>query len=121
MPCRLIAKSFGWRSATEEDSETPVLVVWHPRLGRHFTGSDAWKRAVRVSVHAHHNPESAIADALDGILTPDIRKHAGGNSALIDWAVAGDDLSSSIAGVSLPDDYPADESAFPLWPMGTVR
>jgi hypothetical protein len=52
MPWRLIAKAFGWRSATEEDSETPVLVVWQPRLGQHFTGSDAWKRAVRVSVHA---------------------------------------------------------------------
>jgi hypothetical protein len=81
----------------------------------------AYLVAVNLLVHAHHNPESAIADALDGILTPDMRKHAGANSALIDWAVAGDDLSSSIAGVSLPDDYMADESAFPLWPVGTVR
>jgi hypothetical protein len=38
---RLIAKAFGWRTATDEDSETPVLFVWHPLLGRHFTGSDA--------------------------------------------------------------------------------
>ena len=34
------------------DGITPVLVVWHPRLKRHFSGSDAWKRAVRLSVHA---------------------------------------------------------------------
>ncbi|WP_050631518.1 hypothetical protein [Bradyrhizobium viridifuturi] len=52
MPWRLIAKAFGWRAATDEDGETPVLVVWHPRLRRHFTGSDAWKHAVHLSVHA---------------------------------------------------------------------
>jgi hypothetical protein len=81
----------------------------------------AYLVAVNLLVQAHHEPQSAIAEALDGILTPDMRKHAGADSALIDWAVAGDDLSSSIAGVSLPDDYTADESAFPLWPIGTVR
>jgi len=52
MPWRLIAKAFGWRTATNEDGETPLLVVWHPLLRRHFTGSDAWRRAVRVSVRA---------------------------------------------------------------------
>lgn len=81
----------------------------------------AYLVAVNLLVHAHHNPESAIAEALDGILTPDMRRHAGDRSALIDWAVAGDDLSSSIAGVSLPDDYTGDESAFPLWPGAAVR
>jgi hypothetical protein len=76
--------------------------------------------ALNLLVHAHHNPASAIADALDGILA-DMRKHAGANSALIDWAVAGDDVASSIAAVSLPDDDTPDESAFPLRPMGTER
>ena len=52
MPWRLIAKAFGWHAATDEDGETPVLVVWHPRPRRHFTGADAWKYAVRLSVHA---------------------------------------------------------------------
>ena len=52
MRWRLIAKAFGWRTATDEDGEMPVLVVWHPRLRRHFTGVDAWKHAVRLSVHA---------------------------------------------------------------------
>ena len=81
----------------------------------------AYLVAVNLLVQAHHSPESAIADALNGILTPDMRKHAGNNSVLIDWAIAGDDIASSIAGVSLPDDYMPDVSAFPLWPTGTVR
>ncbi|MEH6952868.1 hypothetical protein V4R08_16620 (plasmid) [Nitrobacter sp. NHB1] len=52
MPRRLIAKAFSWRTATDEDGATPTLIVWHPRLRRHFTGSEAWKRAVRLSIHA---------------------------------------------------------------------
>ena len=77
--------------------------------------------AVNLLVHAHHCPESAIADALNGILTPDMRKHARNNSALIDGAIARDDIASSIAAVSLPDNYVPDLSAFPLRPTGTVR
>jgi hypothetical protein len=50
-----------------------------------------------------------------------MRKHAGNNSTLIDWEIAGDDIASSVAAVSLPDDYMPDVSAFPLWPTGTVR
>lgn len=59
MPWRLIAKAFGWRAATDDDGATPIL-VWHPRLRRHFTGSEAWKRAVRLSIHA---PQPYPADA----------------------------------------------------------
>jgi hypothetical protein len=36
--------------------------------------------------------------------------------ALIDWAVAGDDIASSIAQVPHLDDYAPDGTAFPLWP-----
>lgn len=54
---------------------------------------NAYLVAVNLLVQAHHRPESAIADALNGILTPDMRKHAGNNSALIDWAIAGDDIT----------------------------
>lgn len=82
---------------------------------------NAYLVAVNLLVHAHHCPESAIADALNGILTPDMRKHAGNNSALIDWPIAGDDIASSIAGVSLSDNYLPVVSPFPLWPTGTVR
>lgn len=60
MPWRLIAKAFGWQTAADEVGETPVLVVWHPRLRRQFTGTDAWRRAVRVSIHA---PQPYPADA----------------------------------------------------------
>ena len=81
----------------------------------------AYLVAVNLLVQAHHSPESAIADALNGILTPDMRKHAGNNSALIDWAIAGDDIASSIAGVALPDNYMTDVPAFHLWPTGTLR
>jgi hypothetical protein len=59
MPWRLIAKAFGWQTATDEDGDTPILVVWHPRLRRHFTGTDAWRCAVRVSIHA---PKPCPAD-----------------------------------------------------------
>ena len=81
----------------------------------------AYLVAVNLLVRAHHNPESAIADALEGILTPDMRKNAGADSALVDWAIAGDDIASSIATVPLQDDYVPDEFPFPLWPFGAVR
>jgi hypothetical protein len=81
----------------------------------------AYLVAVNLLVDVQHTPERAITEVLDGILTPDMRKHAGVNSALIDWAVAGDDLASSIASVSVCDDYTADVSVFPLWPVGRVR
>lgn len=49
MHWKIIATAFGWRPATDE---IPIRVVWHPRLQRHFTGADAWKRAVLLSVRA---------------------------------------------------------------------
>jgi hypothetical protein len=81
----------------------------------------AYLVAVNLLVPAHHRPESTFADALNGILMPEMRKHAGNNWAHIDWAIAGDDIASSIAGVPLPDDYMSDVSVVPLCPGGTVR
>lgn len=81
----------------------------------------AYLCAINLLVHAHHHPKSAIADGLGGIFAPEMRKHAGANSALMDGAVSGDDIASSIAAVSLPDDCMPDESASPLWPVGTER
>jgi hypothetical protein len=52
MPWQLIAIAFGWRAANGPDHDKAHLVVWHPRLRRHFAGADAWKRAVRLSVRA---------------------------------------------------------------------
>jgi hypothetical protein len=52
MPWRLIATAFGWRAAADEDGPMPVLVVWHPRLRRHFSGPGAWRHAVLLSIRA---------------------------------------------------------------------
>ncbi len=60
MPWQLIARAFGWRAANDTDRDTLLLVVWHPRLRRHFTGADAWKCAVRLSVHA---PDTSLPSA----------------------------------------------------------
>lgn len=75
---------------------------------------------LNLLVHAHNNPESAVADALDGILNPGKRKRVGANLALVDWMTAGCDIYS-IAAVSRPHDDAPDESALPLWPTGTLR
>jgi hypothetical protein len=76
--------------------------------------------AVKRLAQAHYQPGSAIADALDGILTPDMLKHPGSRLALVDWAVGGDEMAASIASVPLTDDYRPDESAFPAWPGRTI-
>ncbi|UPU01449.1 hypothetical protein J4G48_0048160 (plasmid) [Bradyrhizobium barranii subsp. apii] len=81
----------------------------------------AYLSALNLLVHAHLHPENAMTDGLGGILAPDMRKHAAATSALMDGAVSGDDIASSIAAVSLPDDCMPDESASPLWPLGTKR
>lgn len=52
MRWHIIAKAFGWRAASDRDSPTPLLVVFHPRRRQRFSGSDAWKQAVRLSIHA---------------------------------------------------------------------
>lgn len=50
MPWKIIAAAFGWKPA--RDDHNNQLVVWHPRLRRHFTGADCWKRAVLLSIRA---------------------------------------------------------------------
>ncbi len=54
MPWKIIVSAFGWKAARDDDDNR--LVVRHPKLRRHFTGPDAWKRAVRLSVHAPTGP-----------------------------------------------------------------
>ena len=78
----------------------------------------AYLSALNLLVHAHHHPENAMADGLGGILAPDMRKHAGANSALIDGAVSGDDIASSIAAVSLPGRLHAGRVRVPLVACG---
>lgn len=57
MHWKIIALAFGWRTAHEDDEYH--VVVWHPKLRRHFTGADAWRRAVLLSIRA---PSAAQAD-----------------------------------------------------------
>ncbi len=75
---------------------------------------------IHILLEAHHRPEAEIADGLQGMLTEDLRKDAGDHSALIDWAVAGEDMAASIASVPLPDDYRPDDSAFSARPGRTI-
>ncbi len=77
--------------------------------------------AVHLLIEANGSPEADVADALHGILTGDMRKYAGAHSALIDWAVAGDDIAGSIIPVAIAGDYEPDETAFPLWPRRPRR
>lgn len=72
--------------------------------------------AVHLLVEANGSPEAEVADALHGILTQDMRKYAGAQSSLIDWAVAGDDIVGSIVPIAIDGDYKPDETAFPPWP-----
>lgn len=57
MHWKIIALAFGWRTA--HDADENHIVVWHSKLRRHFTGSDAWRRAVLLSIRA---PSAARAD-----------------------------------------------------------
>jgi hypothetical protein len=81
----------------------------------------AYLVSVHLLIEANNSPHAEVADALRGILTGDMRKYAGVHSALIDWAVAGDDIAGSIIPVAIAGDYEPDETAFPLWPRGPRR
>lgn len=54
---------------------------------------------------AHEHPQGQVAEALQGILTDEKRIYAGGRSVLIDWAIVGDDIASSIVQTTLLDEY----------------
>ena len=71
---------------------------------------------VYLPVEAHEHPQGQVAEALQGVLTDEMRTYVGTRSALIDGAIAGDDIASSIAQVPLFDDYAHDGTAFSLWP-----
>ena len=50
MHWKIIALDFGWRTAHDDEEDRPV--VRHPKLRRHFTGADAWREAVLLSIRA---------------------------------------------------------------------
>jgi hypothetical protein len=70
---------------------------------------------VCLLVEAYEHPRGQV-EALQGVLTDEVRRCAGTRSALIDWVIAGDDIASAIAQAPLLDDYAPDGTAFSLWP-----
>jgi hypothetical protein len=71
---------------------------------------------IDLLVEAHEHPQGQVAEALQGVLTDEMRRCAGTRSALIDWAIVGDDIASSIVQTTLLDEYAPDRIAFPHWP-----
>lgn len=77
--------------------------------------------AVHLLVEAGPEPRAAIDAALHDILRDAMRQNAGGQSPLVDWAVAGEDLASSIIPVTLSASYAPDTTPFPTWPAACSR
>ena len=50
MHWKIIALAFGWRTAHDDDENH--VAVWHPKQHPHFTGADAWRGAVLLSIRA---------------------------------------------------------------------
>lgn len=57
MHWKIIALAFGWRTVPDDDENR--VAVWHPKLRRRFTGADAWRGAVLLSIRA---PSAARAN-----------------------------------------------------------
>lgn len=72
--------------------------------------------AVRLLIETDADPEPEIADVLHGILTENMRKHAGAHSSLIDWRVAAASFADAIVPVVVAGDYEPDDDRFPAWP-----
>lgn len=77
--------------------------------------------AVHLLVEAGPEARVAMDAALHDILSVRLRHNAGLGSALIDWAVAGEDLDASITPVDLAPAYVPDETPFPDWPPRRAR
>jgi hypothetical protein len=50
MPWKIVASAFGWKAV--HDDEEGLLVVWHPKLRRHYSGAGAWRQAVLLSIRS---------------------------------------------------------------------
>ena len=77
--------------------------------------------AVHLFIAIGDRREAEVADVLREVPTQGMRKYAGAQSALIDWAIVGEDMASSIAAVDLPGDYAPDRTAFPAGPSKPLR
>jgi hypothetical protein len=70
---------------------------------------------VYLPIETNEHLQSQVAEALQGVLTDGMRTSAGTDSVSTDWAIADDDIPSSIARVPLLDEYAADRTVFPHW------
>lgn len=69
---------------------------------------------VHLLMEVDHS-ETDIPDALNAILTEDMRKYSRADSCLIDWAFAhGGSAADAIVDVSIPADYAPDDDPFPF-------
>lgn len=143
----LIAMALGWRASFRLEGAHPRLVIHHKRHRHRFAGADAWKRAVSVSIrtrarfHQFHkeismstylvavhilvdtdgaNLRSDVVAALEAQLDrPAVAVAAAGT--VVDWAVAGEDLASSMAPAVIPSDYMPGTTPFPQWPAAQPK
>lgn len=75
---------------------------------------------VYLLLEANEHLQGQVPEALQGVLTDEMRRCAGTDLASIGWAIAGDDVASSIAQTPLLDDFAPDGTAFPLCPGRTI-
>ena len=78
-----------------------------------------WLVAVHILVTAETtNPRAHIAEALEARLDGSSPFPDQAKVAIIDWAVAGEDLAASMAPAAIPPDYEPGSMPFPQGPAG---
>ena len=78
-----------------------------------------WLVAVHILVTADTpNPRADIARVLEAHLDGSAPSPNHSKAAIVDWAVAGEDLAASMAQATVPRDYAPGNMPFPRWPAG---
>tara|TARA_R110002020_G_scaffold305735_1_gene521603 strand:+ start:367 stop:618 length:252 start_codon:yes stop_codon:yes gene_type:complete len=78
-----------------------------------------WLVAVHILVTADTtSPRAHVAEALEAHLDGSSPFPDQANVAIIDWAVAGEDLAASMAPAAIPPDNESGSMPFPQWPVG---
>lgn len=78
-----------------------------------------WLVAVHILVTADTtNPRADIAEVLEAHLDGSVPSPNHPKAAIVDWAVAGEDLAASMAPAAVSQDYAPGNMPFPQWPAG---
>lgn len=78
-----------------------------------------WLVAVHILVTADTtNPRADIARVLEAHLDGSAPCPNHSKAAIVDWAVAGEDLAASMAPAAVPRDYTPGSMPFPQWSLG---